>query len=263
MLRSHPAHSRISNRPARHPLYAVLTIHTYVDIEEALQLGIEEYSRLASTYDGHAAPYHAPIVRRILELADLERGERVLDLGCGTGILAFEASKMVGKSGRVLGIDLAPGMVELALSKMGEKGASNLEFRQMDCRFLSLPESAFDAALACLGIPSLGHGRCFGEVYRVLSPGGRFVFSEWAGKETPLGRTFKEVLAEHRATDPPEALRKLLEARQCLRETGETAAFRDPESVMAKLRALGFVHVEWEAGTCRMVFPNLEAYSLI
>lgn len=103
-----------------------------VDVEEAHGLLITEYSRMAAAYDRDYAPYNAPMVGRILELAALSGGRRVLELGCGTGILAFEAARRIGATGSVVGIDSAKGMINVATVKGSRTGARNVRFALMD-----------------------------------------------------------------------------------------------------------------------------------
>src|SRR5439155_1335046 len=100
--------------------------------EEASRLLIQEYSRMAREYDAHVTPYHAPIARRLLELARIEEGERILDIGCGTGIVAFEAAAAVGEGGSVVGIDLAERAVRLAADKAAAAGLRHVRFVVMD-----------------------------------------------------------------------------------------------------------------------------------
>src|SRR2546421_10191418 len=78
-----------------------------LDPEEASRLLIEGYGRMARAYDANAGPYHVPIARRLLELGRLGANERVLDIGCGTGIAAIEAAATVDERGPILGIDLS------------------------------------------------------------------------------------------------------------------------------------------------------------
>src|SRR3989454_590781 len=109
---------------------------TPLNPEEASRLLIQEYSRMAIEYDAHVTPYHAPIARRLLELARVEEGERILDIGCGTGVVAFEAAAAVGEGGSVVGIDLAERAVRLAADKAAAAGLRHVRFEVMDSRAL-------------------------------------------------------------------------------------------------------------------------------
>lgn len=215
---------------------------------------------MAEAYDAYAAPYHAAMVHRILDLSELAAGHRVLDLGCGPGNLTFEAIARVGGAGIAVGIDLADGMMRHAVKKAARNRVPNVRFERMDCRGLAFPATHFDAIVSCLGIPSIGHARCFAESYRVLRDGGRFVFSEWSGKGTPAGKAFFEILAKHRAATSPPEIQQLLEARRCIHASGEPADMRRPSDVSRKLEEVGFRDARHLVETHRVVYPSVEAY---
>ena len=139
-----------------------------LDPDEASLLLIEGYSRMARAYEANVGPHHAPIARRLLELGRLGAKERVLDIGCGTGIAAFEAAATVDERGSILGIDLAVPAVRLAAEKAAAMDLRQLRFDVMDSRALSLPADSVDLVLSCFGHPLVGRGRCFAEVRRVL-----------------------------------------------------------------------------------------------
>jgi len=184
-------------------------------MEEAFRLLVDEYSRMAESYDAHVVPYFAPLARKLIEIAELGPGERVLDLGSGTGNVAFLAARRVGSTGRVVGIDLAEGMVRLANAKAARDGVRNASFVHMDCRQIGYPDASFDVVLSCLGVPSVGHGRVFTEAFRVLRPRGRFVFCEWSkglAARATAGRVFRETLEKYRPSMPPGDVRRLLGA---------------------------------------------------
>src|SRR5438034_9309178 len=77
-----------------------------LDPEEASRLLIEGYGRMARAYDANVGPYHVPIARRLLELGRIGAEERVLDIGCSTGIAAVEDTTTVDERGSNLNIDL-------------------------------------------------------------------------------------------------------------------------------------------------------------
>lgn len=226
-----------------------------MDPEEAARLLTAEYSRMAWEYDRDAAPYHAPMVGRILELAALSPGERVLDLGCGTGDLALEARRLIGDGGAVAGIDLAEGMIAVAAAKADRLGWRNVRFEVMDNRTLAFPDGAFDAVLSCLGIASLGHERCLREVCRVLRDDGRFVFCHWSGTGSE-GPSVVALLVKYRPVDVPAETERLLEARRAINATGGPAAMRSTEAVRETLRRAGFQEVESAVASERIVYPT-------
>src|SRR5207247_11130483 len=117
-------------------------------------------------YDTYVTPYHEPIARRLLELAYVKEGERILDIGCGTEIVAFEAAAVVGETGSVVGIDLGERVVRHAADKAAGLGLRHIGFEVMDSRDLRFPAGSFDAVLSGLGHPLIARGLCFEEVHR-------------------------------------------------------------------------------------------------
>ena len=108
------------------------------------------------------------------ELGSLEAGERVLDLGCGSGTDTLIAAQMVGPAGSVTGIDMTPEMLAKARGAVAEAGAANVELLEAEAERLPFPGASFDVVISN-GVIDLipDKDAVFAEIFRLLSPGGR------------------------------------------------------------------------------------------
>jgi ubiquinone/menaquinone biosynthesis C-methylase UbiE len=119
-----------------------------------LQLRVQRYGwdRAAEHYD---ASWQQPLDvarRAVLARLNIQRGERVLDVSCGTGHLAFELGAMVGAEGEVVGVDLSQEMVDAATRQAREREAQHVFFARMDAQSLRFPDASFDVVLCCFGL---------------------------------------------------------------------------------------------------------------
>jgi SAM-dependent methyltransferase len=112
-------------------------------------------------------------------MGELAAGERVVDVGSGGGIDSLVAARMVGPSGKVVGIDMTPAMLEKARTAAAESGADNVEFREAYMEELPVPDGWADVVISN-GVLNLtpDKQKTLGEMFRVLRPGGRLQIAD-------------------------------------------------------------------------------------
>jgi SAM-dependent methyltransferase len=134
----------------------------------------------------------------LVELAGVTAGQAVLDVACGTGVVARAAADSVGPSGRVVGVDLNPAMLAVA-----RRLRSDLEWRQADAGALELPDASFDVVLCQSGLMFVSDVvRALREMARVVRPGGTVGVQVWERRESQPGYApLIEAAARHAGPD--------------------------------------------------------------
>ena len=142
----------------------------------------------------------------LVGFAQLRSGQRVLDLGSGTGYPALLAAQIVGPEGKVLGIDLAENMLEVSRRRAKEQKLANVEFRAADVTHLQEEAGSYDAAISrfCLMfLPEIP--KALSSIARILRPNGILAAAVWSSPEKnphislPMG-----VLRDMGAVPPPD-----------------------------------------------------------
>lgn len=129
----------------------------------------------ADRFDRSVARYDAPF----LAAADLRPGDRVLDVGCGTGRTTRDAAR-VAVRGSALGVDLSAAMLDVARRRAADEGLAHVRFEQADAQVARFPAEGFDVALSRTGAMFFADPvAALANVGRALVPGGRLVLLVW------------------------------------------------------------------------------------
>lgn len=136
----------------------------------------------AERYERWAVPFVlGPWAPGLLDLAALRAGERVLDIACGTGVVARLAARRVTPGGTVTGLDLNDGMLAVARRLQLPPGLT-IDWRQGNALALPLADGVFDVVLCQQGLQFFPNRlKALGEMRRVLTPTGRVALSVWTG----------------------------------------------------------------------------------
>jgi ubiquinone/menaquinone biosynthesis C-methylase UbiE len=127
---------------------------------------------------------------RLVAAAEVQRGDRVLDVGCGPGYFARMLAGVVGREGSVVGIDAAPEMTDYASRKA--RGLPNCRFEPGTADSLAFPDAAFDVVVSSLvmhHIPEEARLQAVSEMGRVLRPGGTLLLADFAIPKRGVWRT--------------------------------------------------------------------------
>lgn len=138
------------------------------------------YNAAADNFDAEPLGFWERYGRRTVERLHLARGAHVLDVCCGTGASALPAARAVGAGGRVIGVDLADRLLELARAKAEAEGLSWSEFRRADMTSLGFPDASFDVIVCVFGIFFVPDMEAqVAELWRMLRPGGKLAITTW------------------------------------------------------------------------------------
>jgi ubiquinone/menaquinone biosynthesis C-methylase UbiE len=215
-----------------------------------------EQSRWQSVGKGAAEGYEqllvpaifAPWAPTLIEAGAVQPGESVLDVACGTGVVARLAASHVGNTGRVVGLDFTAAMLDVARSLPPVPGAP-IEWCEASASAMPLPASSFDVVLCQQGVQQFSdRPAALREMHRVLHPGGRLAVAVWAPIErSPAFAALADALERHVG---PEAANN----------RRATFAFGDAGALERLVTTVGFreVAVRMETGQTR--FPSPEQF---
>lgn len=171
--------------------------------QEGLAWQTDIWNRISDVYQREIDQRFAPVIEHVITRARLKPGERVLDLGTGTGAAAFRAANLVAPGGTVIGIDISPEMLTLARRRAAESGLGNLRFREGRGEAIPAADDTFDVVLASLSLMYvIDRGSAAREISRVLTRAGRFVAAVWGPPDQCDIVKFQQIAGSF-APEPP------------------------------------------------------------
>jgi ubiquinone/menaquinone biosynthesis C-methylase UbiE len=193
----------------------------------------------------------AHVSRRLVELAGVEPGSRVLDIAAGYGEPSLTAARRVGPQGRVVATDISSQMLQFGPQRAAAAGVHNIEFMQSDAASLAFPKASFDAAVSRWGI--IFEPDAEGAAARIrsfLKPGGRMAISSWGTPDRVpmLAIPLRTVMQRLEIPPPPPGNPGPLS-----RPT--------PEALAGLLQAAGFADVDVEEAEVVIDFGSAEDFT--
>lgn len=150
------------------------------DLDAAKAKAAMAYNAAADHFDHPVSSFWHRFGRQTIERIDLRSGEHVLDVCSGSGGSALPAAERVGPTGKVVAVDLADRLIDLAIAKAEARGLQDIEFRVEDMLTLGYPDDSFDAVVCVFGIffvPDMS--AAVRELWRMVKPGGRLAITTW------------------------------------------------------------------------------------
>jgi ubiquinone/menaquinone biosynthesis C-methylase UbiE len=167
-----------------------------LELDDYKQEVADFYDRRSQTYDDNESLIQ--ICHRLLEYAQVEAGQTILDIGTGTGHLAIALAQIIGDKGRVVGIDISPRMLEQARIKVDELRFKNIELQLADAEALDYPINTFDRILCANTFPWLEDKEATLRLWhQFLKPGGQISIHTPADTAYTAAVVLRRVLAKH------------------------------------------------------------------
>lgn len=208
----------------------------------ARQTGV--WDRMAPIYLREIDPRFAPVIDHLLTRAGLEPGQRILDLGTGTGAVAVRTAPLVAPGGRVVGVDISPEMLALARERATEAGHGEIRFGEGRAEAIPADDATFNVVFASLSLMfAIDRAAAAREIARVLRPGGRLVAAVWAGPEEADIVLFQQIAGRFAPTPPVPGV--------------GPGALGNPAPFLAQLAEVGIV-AQVERETFGFDFANFE-----
>jgi ubiquinone/menaquinone biosynthesis C-methylase UbiE len=212
--------------------------------QQMKQLLVAVFDRAATTYARIGPLFFDVLARRLVEQAELEPGQSVLDVATGTGAVLLPAAERVGPAGRVVGVDLSEGMLARAAQRVQERALTNVRLERMDAERLELEAASFDRVLCGWGLFLFPEPhRALAECHRVLKPGGKLLATTGGMRFEAASLWVLDVVEKHWPAGMP------IPPRPTLR-------FTRPGDLVDALAGAGFSSIRVVEGSFDFVFPG-------
>ena len=191
------------------------------------------------------------ISERVVELAGVEPGSRVLDVAAGYGEPSLTAAKAAGPEGSVVATDISAEMISFGRERAAGAGLANIEFVESDAASLEFPENSFDAALSRWGIIFEPDGEAAATRIRgFLVPGARMAISSWGPPDRVpfLAIPMRTAMQRLEVSPPPPG-------------TPGPLSRPTPEALGGLLEVAGFSDVEVEEADVTLEWPSPEEFT--
>ena len=155
-------------------------------MEPALQRRVQRYGwdKASGYYETYWQKQLYPAQQKLLQLAGIKPGDKIIDIACGTGLVSFPAAGQTGEKGYVMANDISDKMVETGTAIAKEKNLSNISFQRMDAEDLDVEDDSYDIALCALGLMYFPDPlKAMKEMYRLLRAGGHAVVAVWGQRK--------------------------------------------------------------------------------
>lgn len=187
----------------------------------------------------------APLATDLIRLAALRPGERVLDVACGTGVVARLESQLVGASGTVAGLDVNPGM--LAVARSATPPGMPIEWHEASAEAMPFPDASFDVVLCQMGLEFVPDKyTALREMRRVLMRGGRLILNV-PGPTPLLFKIMEEGLARHVGAEAAGFVDRVF-------------SLHDTAEIQDLVNGAGFHHVSVQSDTKWLRLPAPEEF---
>ena len=155
-------------------------------MEPSLQRRVQRYGwdKACGYYEAYWQKQLYPAQQKLLQLANIKDGDKIIDIACGTGLVSFPAAELAGEKGFVLANDISDKMVEAGTAIAKERDLSNISFQRMDAEELTVEDDSYNIALCALGLMYFPDPlKAMKEMYRSLKPGGHAVVAVWGQRK--------------------------------------------------------------------------------